>query len=90
MVKGPVPTNQGSTIEVDGCLKCGSLWFDNKEMEPFFPQIQELNLFHDSNASKATKNAMHTFLNIISTKPISLTLDAFGLLKKRKEDDSEE
>jgi len=42
MVKGPVSTNTGSSVEVDGCLKCGSMWFDNREMEPFFPQIQDV------------------------------------------------
>ncbi len=42
MVKGPVPTTQGTNTEVDGCLKCGSLWFDNREIEPFVPDIQEI------------------------------------------------
>jgi len=42
VVKGPVSTNNGSSVEVDGCLKCGSMWFDNREMEPFFPQIQDV------------------------------------------------
>jgi len=42
MVKGPVLTSEGTTIELDGCLKCGSLWFDNREMEPFMPEIREL------------------------------------------------
>lgn len=42
MVKGPVPTGEGTTLEVDGCLKCGSLWFDNREIEPFIPNIQDI------------------------------------------------
>ena len=50
MVKGPVTTTQGSSIEVDGCLKCGSLWFDNREIEPFIPNIREkASLPDDSN-----------------------------------------
>jgi hypothetical protein len=50
MVKGPVTTTQGSSIEVDGCLKCGSLWFDNREIEPFSPDIREkARLPDDSN-----------------------------------------
>ena len=40
MVKGPVPTSS-APIEVDGCLKCGSLWFDNRELESFLPEIQD-------------------------------------------------
>tara|TARA_B100000902_G_scaffold335933_1_gene335904 strand:- start:255 stop:689 length:435 start_codon:yes stop_codon:yes gene_type:complete len=42
MVKAPVSTNTGASVEVDGCLKCGSMWFDNREIEPFFPQIQDV------------------------------------------------
>ena len=42
MVKGPVPTAQGTTIEIDGCLRCGSLWFDNGEIRPFVPNIQDI------------------------------------------------
>ncbi|GIS29371.1 MAG: hypothetical protein Ct9H90mP1_0990 [Methanobacteriota archaeon] len=42
MVKGPVPTSKDSSMEIDGCLKCGSIWFDNREIEPFFPEIQDL------------------------------------------------
>jgi len=50
MVKGPVTTTQGATKEVDGCLKCGSLWFDNREIEPFIPDIREkASLPDDSN-----------------------------------------
>ncbi len=41
MVKGPVQTEQGAVIEVDGCLKCGSLWFDNREIGPFVPEIED-------------------------------------------------
>ena len=41
MVKGPVPTSV-APIEVDGCLKCGSLWFDNRELEPFLPDFEGL------------------------------------------------
>ena len=42
MVKGPVSTAAGPSIEVDGCLKCGSLWFDNREIEPFIPEIKDI------------------------------------------------
>ena len=42
MVKGPVPTAQGTTIEIDGCLRCGTLWFDNGEIKPFVPNIQDI------------------------------------------------
>lgn len=50
MVKGPVTTAQGASIEVDGCLKCGSLWFDNREIEPFLPDIRDkATLPDDSN-----------------------------------------
>ena len=45
MVKGPVQIEGRDSIELDGCLKCGSLWFDNREIEPFFPEIQDLGLF---------------------------------------------
>jgi len=41
MLKAPVTTTQGASIEVDGCLKCGSLWFDNREIEPFIPDIRD-------------------------------------------------
>jgi Zn-finger nucleic acid-binding protein len=40
MVKGPVSDADGTSIEVDGCLKCGSLWFDNREIEPFVPDFE--------------------------------------------------
>ena len=52
MVKSPVTTIQGGSIEVDGCLKCGSLWFDNREIEPFFPEIQDLLPESDAPASR--------------------------------------
>ena len=52
MVKGPVPTTQGSNIEVDGCLKCGSLWFDNREIEPFYPEIKDILPDQESSTSK--------------------------------------
>ena len=42
MVTGQVPSPDGQTIEVDGCLGCGSLWFDNREMEPFVPNFSEI------------------------------------------------
>lgn len=25
----------GKTYEVDGCLKCGSMWFDHGELDPY-------------------------------------------------------
>tara|TARA_B100000927_G_scaffold278121_1_gene260468 strand:- start:1025 stop:1291 length:267 start_codon:yes stop_codon:yes gene_type:complete len=52
MVKGPVSTSKDSSIEIDGCLKCGSMWFDNREIEPFFPEIQGLLPKSDAPASK--------------------------------------
>ena len=49
-MKGLVTTTSGASIEVDGCLKCGSLWFDNREIEPFIPDIREkASLPDDSN-----------------------------------------
>ena len=48
----PVPTSQESSIEIDGCLKCGSMWFDNREIEPFFPEIQDLLPETDTPASR--------------------------------------
>lgn len=86
MVKGPVPTNKGATIEVDGCLKCGSLWFDNREIEPFFPEIQDLELIPESGASKTTKSAISVIDAILNPSPI---LDAISFFR-RKKDDSEE
>ena len=52
MVKGPVSTSKDSSIEIDGCLKCGSMWFDNREIEPFFPDIQDLLPESDKPASR--------------------------------------
>ncbi len=42
MVSGQVPSPDGTAIEVDGCVGCGSLWFDNREMEPFVPNFSEI------------------------------------------------
>tara|TARA_Y100000590_G_scaffold223214_1_gene252532 strand:+ start:702 stop:1112 length:411 start_codon:yes stop_codon:yes gene_type:complete len=52
MVKGPVQTSQGSMIEIDGCLRCGSLWFDNREIEPFYPEIKDILPDQESSTSK--------------------------------------
>ena len=52
MVKGPVSTSKDSSIEIDGCLRCGSMWFDNREIEPFFPEIQDLLPASDNPASR--------------------------------------
>ena len=52
MVKGPVSTSKDSSMEIDGCLKCGSMWFDNREIEPFFPEIQDLLPASDTPASR--------------------------------------
>ncbi len=46
MVKGPVSVADGTSIEVDGCLKCGSLWFDNREIEPFVPDFETVTPAH--------------------------------------------
>ena len=66
MVKGPVQIEGRDSIELDGCLKCGSLWFDNREIEPFFPEIQDLGLFPESGASKTTKSAIAVLDTILS------------------------
>ena len=61
MVKGPVPTS-GAPIEVDGCLKCGSLWFDNRELEPFLPDFEELTPKpSESTASRVTTGIARLF-----------------------------
>ena len=61
MVKGPVPTSV-APIEVDGCLKCGSLWFDNRELEPFLPDFEELTPQPmESTASKVTAGVARLF-----------------------------
>jgi len=83
-VKGPVTTNQGATIEVDGCLKCGNLWFDNREIEPFIPDIREkANLPAASNPIlPAISGGMHVAKEVIA--------GLFGALAGRKMGDSEE
>ncbi len=63
MVKGPVPTSKDSSMEIDGCLKCGSIWFDNREIEPFFPEIQDLLPESDKSASRWDK-ALGTLVGI--------------------------
>ena len=87
MVKGPVSTNQGATIEVDGCLKCGSLWFDNREIEPFIPDIREkANLPDDSNLIlPVISGGVH-----VASEMITNLFDAIGSFASRKKDDSEE
>jgi len=40
MAKGQVLTIE-STIELEGCIKCSSIWFDNREIEPFLPEFEE-------------------------------------------------
>ena len=50
-------------MEIDGCLKCGSLWFDNREIEPFFPEIQDLLPESDKSASRWDK-ALLTLVGI--------------------------
>ncbi|MDP7002167.1 MAG: zf-TFIIB domain-containing protein [Candidatus Thalassarchaeaceae archaeon] len=42
MVKSPVKIAEAQPIEVDGCPKCGSLWFDNREIEPFAPDYEDV------------------------------------------------
>ena len=86
MVKSPVTTIQGGSIEVDGCLKCGSLWFDNREIEPFIPDIREkASLPDDSNPIlPAISSGMAVAKSVISG-----LFDAVGTLAARN-DDSEE
>ena len=51
MVKGPVSTSKDSSIEIDGCLK----WLHVvriTEIEPFFPDIQDLLPESDKPASR--------------------------------------
>ena len=50
-------------MEIDGCLKCGSMWFDNREIEPFFPEIQDLLPESDKSASRWDK-ALLTLVGI--------------------------
>lgn len=52
-------------MEIDGCLKCGSMWFDNREIEPFFPEIQDLLPESDKSASRWDK-ALLTLVGIAS------------------------
>ena len=40
MAKGQVPTIE-SSIELEGCVKCSSIWFDNREIEPFLPEFED-------------------------------------------------
>ena len=88
MVKGPVTIEGDLSIELDGCLKCGSLWFDNREIEPFFPDIQDLGIFPESGASKTTKSALAVLDAILSENPIIEW--SRGALFGRKKGDSEE
>ena len=86
MVKSPVTTIQGGSIEVDGCLKCGSLWFDNREIEPFIPDIREkASLPDDSNPILPAISSGMT----VAKSVISGLFDAVGTLAARN-DDSEE
>ncbi len=87
MVKGPVPTS-GTPIEVDGCLKCGSLWFDNREIEPFIPEIRNL-------ANLPDNDPIPLFPEIERASTIAKLMfaDLFGAIStitRRKRDDSEE
>ena len=87
MVKGPVTTTQGASIEVDGCLKCGSLWFDNREIEPFIPDIREkASLPVDSNPILPAISGGMT----VAKSVISGLFGAVGSLAGRNEEDSEE
>ena len=72
VVKGPTTTPQGQTIEVDGCLKCGSLWFDNREIEPFIPEIQD-NLQGVSEDALIKSNPLSWFLRPYSSLASWLT-----------------
>ncbi len=86
MVKGPVRTTEGTTIEVDGCLKCGSLWFDNREMEPFMPEIKEIT-------NKTDKRRDSRITNSPSAVARGLISEVFGVFTSftgKKNDDSEE
>ena len=87
MVKGPVTTTQGSPIEVDGCLKCGSLWFDNREIEPFIPDIREkASLPDDSNPILPVISGGMSVAKAV----LSDLFGAVGSLAGRNEKDSEE
>jgi len=86
MVKGPVTTAQGASIEVDGCLKCGSLWFDNREIEPFLPDIRDKATLPDE--SNPILPAISGGVNVAKSV-ISGLFEAVGSLTGLN-DDSEE
>ena len=86
MVKGPVTTAQGASIEVDGCLKCGSLWFDNREIEPFLPDIRDKATLPDD--SSPILPAISGGVNVAKSV-ISGLFEAVGSLTGLN-DDSEE
>ncbi len=86
MVKGPVSTSEGTTIELDGCLKCGSLWFDNREMEPFMPEIRELTQKTDVSRDSQKPSSPTALAR-------SLISEVFGVitsLTAKKNDESED
>tara|TARA_S200000501_G_C20462193_1_gene585652 strand:- start:50 stop:496 length:447 start_codon:yes stop_codon:yes gene_type:complete len=86
MVKGPVRTTEGTTIEVDGCLKCGSLWFDNREMEPFMPEIREITKKTDKRRDSSIANSP----SAVARGLISEVFGVFTSFTGKKNDDSEE
>ena len=86
MVKGPVPTTEGTTIEVDGCLKCGSLWFDNREMEPFIPEIREITKKNDPSREYRRANSP----SAVARGLISEVFGAITSLAGKKNDALEE
>ena len=88
MVKGPVSTSKDSSIEIDGCLKCGSMWFDNREIEPFFPEIQELLPESDTPSSRWGK-AFGTLVGIAGLLSGSQE-DVDDVTDMSQENDSEE
>ena len=88
MVKGPVSTSKDSSIEIDGCLKCGSMWFDNREIEPFFPEIQELLPESDTPSSRWGK-AFGTLVGIAGLLSGSQD-DVDDVADVSQENDSEE
>jgi hypothetical protein len=87
MVKGPVTTTQGDSKEVDGCLKCGSLWFDNREIEPFIPDIREKASLPDD--SNPILPALSGGVSVAKTVIADL-FGAVGSLATRNSEDSEE
>ena len=87
MVKGTVTTTQGDSKEVDGCLKCGSLGFDNREIEPFIPDIREkAGLPDDTNPILPVISGGITVAKTV----IADLFGAVGALASRNEEDSEE